>query len=116
MVVSVESLSERKRNNNRGREIKGKDASKRHWGKWYLSRSKPLSLNVFPYPNDEPYEIELVRINSPVKVLCWINHFTESKIWFTLKDLRDFMRACKELQKEGLTPKGEENHDSIWGY
>lgn len=92
------------------------DKSSRHWGRWYLSKTKPLSLNIYPYTNDNPYEITLIRVNSTAKVLCWINHFIESKNWITLEDIRNFMVACKELQESGMTPAGEESADSNWGY
>jgi hypothetical protein len=97
-------------------EITGNDASKKHWGRWYLSKSKPLSLNIYPHDNMNPYEIGLVRINSPTKVLAWINHFIESKNWINLEDIRDFMKACQELQSNGKTPPGEDKQDSHWGY
>jgi len=92
------------------------DKSSKHWGRWYLSRSTPLSLNIDPDQNNNPQEITLIRINSPAKVLCWINHLIASKMWITLDDIRDFMVACKELQDNGMTPKGEKNEDIDWGY
>lgn len=92
------------------------DASERHWGIWYLSKSKPLSLNIYPYPNPSPYEIELSRLNTPDKVLGWINHLIESKDWLTVDDIRDFLRACRVLREEGLMPKRGGSGDSGWGY
>jgi hypothetical protein len=96
--------------------IKKQDVSSKHWGRWYLSKSKPLSLNIYPYGNENPYEIELVRLNSPTKVLAWINHFIESKNWITLEDIRYFMIACQELQSNGKMPPGQDKQDSHWGY
>jgi hypothetical protein len=96
------------------------DASERHWGKWYLSQSTPLSLNVYlNWPkNGAPYEIELSSLNSDKKILGWINHLIASgKRDLTLTDIRDFMRACKELQRENLIPKGgRSSGPDEWGY
>ncbi len=96
------------------------DASNRHWGVWYLSQSTPLSLNVYlNWPqNGAPYKIELSTLNSERKILSWINHLIASgKRGLTLIDIRDFMRACKALQREELIPKGRgRSGPSEWGY
>jgi hypothetical protein len=102
-------------NPNRSKKKDRYDASDRHWGEWYLSKSEPISLNIYPYPNNGAYEIELVRINSPVKVLSWMTHLME-KNWMAKKDFEDFMVACRTLQEEGLTPPGQEKEESSWGY
>lgn len=95
------------------------DASDRHWGVWYLSQSTPLSLNVYlNWPdNGASYMVPLVKLNSEAKVLSWINHFIASgKRGIDVQAIRDFMRACKTLQKEGLMPAGEPRKDTNWGY
>ena len=96
------------------------DANDRHWGVWYLSKSTPLSLNIYlNWPdNGAPYEIELSRLNSEKKILNWINHLIASgKRCLTLIDIRDLMRACKELKREGLIPKGRgRSSPGEWGY
>ena len=79
------------------------EASNRHWGIWYLSTTAPLSLNLYPYPNNSPYEIELTRLDNPNKILSWINHLIESKEdWLEIDDVRDLLKACHELIQDGL--------------
>jgi hypothetical protein len=96
------------------------NASERHWGIWYLSSDKPLSLNIYPYNNPEPYEIEVDRLGTPGHVLSWINHFIESKPWFDringVDAIRDFMVACKQLQKEGIAKPVNDGEQNNWGY
>ena len=97
------------------------DASDKHWGMWYLSKSDPLSLNAYPYGVASPYEIELSRLSNPNEILSWINHFLESKTWVRRDDIRDFMKACKDLIDEGLIKmphvyRQGPNAMSRWGY
>jgi hypothetical protein len=90
-------------------EIKAAKSGKRHWGRWVLSETEPISLDgiqVIPavgnYPQRElePYWIELSRIGphgeSDHGTYTWQEHL-KGKNWISEKDLADFTIAIKEL-------------------
>ena len=92
-----------------GEEVRKRSyASERHWGGWYLSKSKPLSLNFYPYDNPSPYEIELTRINTYDGLLRWIHHLSHTKVWGTLNCIKGLMQAYRELTRNKEMPKLKE--------
>lgn len=92
----------------------------REWGKFRLSKTKPLSLDFNPpgWAKNDPYEIELSRITGADGVLHWMNHFMEAHpSWFTFGDMRDFMKACASLMKQDkIKAEYPKDRREAWGY
>lgn len=58
----------------------------------------------YPYRSQEPYAIELSRIDTPEKALAWVAHLSE-KNWMKPHDTRHMIwLLCKHFDWEFRTP------------
>ena len=71
------------------------------WGRWVLSTSQPISLNISPFSDsDTAYYVTLSEIDSD-GIQDWLQHLRE-KTWITPIDIFDFHDACAALKKRGF--------------
>jgi len=73
---------------------------RRSWGKWELYTSKPVTLGIKPYGNNQVYHLDLDRCTTPETREYWLGHIDGK--WNIPSTRHDLERAFNDLVKEGL--------------
>jgi hypothetical protein len=55
-----------------------------------LARATVEGIELPAYPGGNPYKIEWARLDTPLKVMCWIHHLA-GKPWMSPQILKDLI-------------------------